>query len=85
MARRETAELNGLAVRRDIFEKVTWREPLARRDEYGVTNVLWYRSKLEQSSVYADMWEEAASDERPTANLRLFSAQKQRDSLRQTL
>jgi hypothetical protein len=51
MARRETAELNGVAIRRDIFEKVTWRELLARRDEYGVTNVLWYRSKLEQSSV----------------------------------
>jgi hypothetical protein len=54
MPRRKTAVLSWRADRRGIFDKVTWREPLGRRDEYGATGVPWYCSEPKKGSVYAE-------------------------------
>ena len=43
------------AARRDIFDKVTWREPLARGDEYGATGVFWYCLGRKKRFLYPDM------------------------------
>ena len=54
-------EANGRSRCRVTFENETRRKPLAGRDEYGGSNVFWYRSSLQEVSVYAGARLESAA------------------------